>query len=115
MIYSKERREEEAQALLRGHPRLGWVEGREIEVHESLPLPGQHFHPFLERYLEYSAGPTTDTSIRRRVFRPTLMGGVWGNCLAVLQGCKIYQFVLETPGISDKVRERTSIASIRLC
>ena len=63
MIDSEERRVEEAQALRSGHPRLGWVECRVIEVHESLPLPGQHFHPLLERYREYSAAPTTDTSI----------------------------------------------------
>ena len=30
---------EAARALLEGHPHLQWGEG-EIEVHESLPLPG---------------------------------------------------------------------------
>ncbi len=30
---------DEALALLQGHPHLGWAEGCEIEVHESLPLP----------------------------------------------------------------------------
>lgn len=30
---------EAAQALLKGHPHLGWAAGCEIEVHESLPLP----------------------------------------------------------------------------
>jgi hypothetical protein len=30
----------EAVAMLKGHPHLDWVEGCEIEVHESLPLPG---------------------------------------------------------------------------
>ncbi len=29
-----------ALALLEGHPHLGWNEGCEIEVHESMPLPG---------------------------------------------------------------------------
>ena len=28
-----------ALAMLRNHPHLGWVDGCEIEVHESLPLP----------------------------------------------------------------------------
>ena len=27
-----------AQALLEGHPHLGWAEGCEIEVHESVPM-----------------------------------------------------------------------------
>ena len=31
---------EGALALLQGHPHLGWAEGCEIEVHESLPMPG---------------------------------------------------------------------------
>lgn len=30
---------EGAQALLKGHPHLGWAAGCEIEVHESMPLP----------------------------------------------------------------------------
>ena len=30
---------EEALAMLESHPHLGWAEGCEIEVHESLPLP----------------------------------------------------------------------------
>ncbi len=29
-----------AVALLQGHPHLEWAEGCDIEVHESLPLPG---------------------------------------------------------------------------
>ena len=29
-----------ALVLLQGHPQLEWAEGCEIEVHESLPLPG---------------------------------------------------------------------------
>ena len=28
-----------AKALLKGHPHLGWADGCEIEVHESMPLP----------------------------------------------------------------------------
>lgn len=31
---------EEAAKLLEGHPHLGWTAGCEIEVYESLPLPG---------------------------------------------------------------------------
>lgn len=31
---------EAARALLQGHPHLGWAAGCEIEIHESLPLPG---------------------------------------------------------------------------
>ena len=31
---------EKAKALLKGHPHLAWGAGCEIEVHESLPLPG---------------------------------------------------------------------------
>ena len=31
---------EGALTLLQGHPHLEWVAGCEIEVHESLPLPG---------------------------------------------------------------------------
>lgn len=31
---------DEAKELLQGHPHLEWAEGCEIEVHESLPLPG---------------------------------------------------------------------------
>jgi hypothetical protein len=30
---------EAAKELLKGHPHLGWSDGCEIEVHESLPLP----------------------------------------------------------------------------
>ncbi len=29
-----------AQALLEGHPHLDWADGCEIEVHESMPMPG---------------------------------------------------------------------------
>ncbi len=29
-----------AVALLEGHPHLGWAEGCEIEVHETLAMPG---------------------------------------------------------------------------
>lgn len=29
-----------AQALLEGHPHLGWAEGCEIEIHETFELPG---------------------------------------------------------------------------
>ncbi len=29
-----------AKELLQGHPHLGWDGGCEIEVHESLPMPG---------------------------------------------------------------------------
>jgi hypothetical protein len=29
-----------AEAMLQGHPHLGWAEGCEIEVHEAMPLPG---------------------------------------------------------------------------
>lgn len=32
---------EEAKSLLEGHPHLGWDRGCEIEVHESMSLPGQ--------------------------------------------------------------------------
>ena len=31
---------EEAQELLKGHPHLAWNGACEIEVHESMPLPG---------------------------------------------------------------------------
>ncbi|MFY0644368.1 MAG: hypothetical protein JXR19_07860 [Bacteroidia bacterium] len=31
---------EEAKSLLAGHPHLGWGEGCEIEVHETMALPG---------------------------------------------------------------------------
>lgn len=31
---------DEAVEMLKGHPHLDWVEGCEIEVHESLPTPG---------------------------------------------------------------------------
>ena len=31
---------EEAKALLQDHPHLGWNSACEIEVHESMPLPG---------------------------------------------------------------------------
>ena len=31
---------DEAVAMLKGHPHLDWVDGCEIEVHESLSLPG---------------------------------------------------------------------------
>jgi hypothetical protein len=31
---------EDAVAMLQGHPHLGWAEGCEIEVHESMALPG---------------------------------------------------------------------------
>lgn len=31
---------DEAVVMLKGHPHLDWVESCEIEVHESLPLPG---------------------------------------------------------------------------
>lgn len=31
---------EEAVEMLKGHPHLQWAAGCEIEVHESLPLPG---------------------------------------------------------------------------
>lgn len=30
----------EAKRLMKGHPHIGWGGGCEIEVHESLPLPG---------------------------------------------------------------------------
>ena len=29
-----------AEALLQGHPHLGWATGCLIEVHEAMPLPG---------------------------------------------------------------------------
>ena len=32
---------EEAKKMLAEHPHLAWTAGCEIEVHESLPLPGQ--------------------------------------------------------------------------
>ena len=32
---------EAAQALLDGHPHLGWMEGCEVEVHEAIQMPGQ--------------------------------------------------------------------------
>lgn len=31
---------DEAKSLLAGHPHLSWDEGCEIEVHETMPLPG---------------------------------------------------------------------------
>src|SRR3990167_3710276 len=31
---------EEAVEMVKGHPHLDWVDGCEVEVHESLPLPG---------------------------------------------------------------------------
>lgn len=31
---------DQAVAMLKGHPHLAWAAGCEIEVHESLPLPG---------------------------------------------------------------------------
>lgn len=31
---------EDAKALLVDHPHLGWNEAYEIEIHESMPLPG---------------------------------------------------------------------------
>lgn len=31
---------DEAVKMLQGHPHLDWVDGCEVEVHESLPLPG---------------------------------------------------------------------------
>lgn len=31
---------DEAKALLQDHPHLAWTAGCEIEVHESMPLPG---------------------------------------------------------------------------
>ncbi|GAB3646077.1 hypothetical protein GCM10028791_05440 [Echinicola sediminis] len=31
---------EEAKALLKGHPHLGWGKGCSIEVHETMSLPG---------------------------------------------------------------------------
>lgn len=31
---------EEAKALLKGHPHLGWNAACSIEVHETMPLPG---------------------------------------------------------------------------
>jgi len=31
---------DEAKKLLEGHPHLAWAAGCDIEVHESLPLPG---------------------------------------------------------------------------
>ena len=31
---------EAAKALIAGHPHLAWDAGCEIEIHESLPLPG---------------------------------------------------------------------------
>lgn len=31
---------EEAKALLKGHPHLGWNAACSIEVHEAMPLPG---------------------------------------------------------------------------
>lgn len=31
---------DKAVEMLKDHPHLGWVDGCEIEVHESLPLPG---------------------------------------------------------------------------
>ncbi len=31
----------QAKALLQGHFHLGWNDDYEIEVHESMPLPGQ--------------------------------------------------------------------------
>ena len=30
---------EAAQAVLAGHPPLGWAEGCELEVHEAMPMP----------------------------------------------------------------------------
>jgi len=30
---------DEAKALMSGHPHLGWNEGCQIEIHESMPLP----------------------------------------------------------------------------
>lgn len=32
---------DEAKALLKGHPHLGWNNACEIEVHETMPMPGQ--------------------------------------------------------------------------
>lgn len=32
---------DEAKSLLKGHPHLAWNGACEIEVHESMPLPGQ--------------------------------------------------------------------------
>lgn len=31
---------DETAEMLKSHPHLDWVEGCEIEIHESLPLPG---------------------------------------------------------------------------
>lgn len=31
---------DEAVEMLKGHPHLEWMNGCEVEVHESLPLPG---------------------------------------------------------------------------
>ena len=31
---------EEAKALLKGHPHLGWNAGCTIEIHETMPIPG---------------------------------------------------------------------------
>ena len=31
---------DEAKSLLQGHPHLAWTEGCEIEIHESMSLPG---------------------------------------------------------------------------
>ena len=31
---------EEVKSLLTGHPHLDWADGCEIEVHESMPMPG---------------------------------------------------------------------------
>lgn len=31
---------DEALEMLKGHPHLDWAEGCEIEVHESMPIPG---------------------------------------------------------------------------
>ncbi|HLD81974.1 MAG TPA: hypothetical protein VJA22_02085 [Patescibacteria group bacterium] len=31
---------DEAVEMLKGHPHLDWTDGCEIEVHESLPMPG---------------------------------------------------------------------------
>ena len=32
---------EEAESLLAGHPHLNWDAGCEIEIHETMPVPGQ--------------------------------------------------------------------------
>jgi hypothetical protein len=31
---------DKAVEMLKGHPHLDWIDGCEVEVHESLPLPG---------------------------------------------------------------------------